>query len=91
LRSDGGLLEFIWIISLNSYEEILTNLKDPIHVFSNGLYCLNPLVKVGGATSISTILLVNVEIGGFPPYIYVPILLGKDTPKLLLRVSVGKS
>jgi hypothetical protein len=75
------LLEFIWIIHLNSYEEILINLKGPIPVFSNGLYCLNPCVKVGGAKSISTILLVDVEVGGFSPYIYVPILLEKDTPK----------
>ena len=75
------LLEFIWIIPLNPYEEILINLKGPIPVFPTGLYCLNPWLKVGGATSISTILLVDVKVGGFPPYIYVLILLGKDTPK----------
>jgi hypothetical protein len=37
---------------------------------------------VGGATSISIILLVDVEVGDFPPYIYVCIdPLEKDTPK----------
>ena len=40
---------------------------------------LGPLVNVEGATSISTILLVDVKVGDFSPYIYVPILLGKDT------------
>ena len=37
LRSGGGLLEFIWIVPLNPYEEILINLKGPILMFSNGL------------------------------------------------------
>jgi hypothetical protein len=47
---------------------------------------------VGGAASISTILLIDVEIGSFPPYIYIRILLGIYTPKkLLLGISVGKS
>jgi hypothetical protein len=46
---------------------------------------------VGGTTSISTILLVDVEIGGFPPYIYVPILLGKDTTKTTIGNSNWKN
>jgi hypothetical protein len=35
---------------------------------------------VGGATSISTIFLIDVEVGGFPPNIYVSIL-EKDIQK----------
>ena len=34
--------------------------------------CLGPLVNVEGATSISTILLVDVDMGSFSPYKYVP-------------------
>ena len=33
---------------------------------------LGPLVNVEGATSISTILLVDVDVGSFSPYIYLP-------------------
>ena len=33
---------------------------------------LGPLVNVDGATSISTILLVDVEVESFSPYIYAP-------------------
>ena len=33
---------------------------------------LGPLVNVEGATSISTILLVDVDVGSFSPYKYVP-------------------
>ena len=40
-----------------------------------------------GATSISTILLV-VEVGSSSPYIYVPILLGKDTTIIELSLEV---
>ena len=42
---------------------------------------------MGGTTSISTILLVDVEVGGSHPYIYLPILLGKDTPKTTIGIS----
>jgi hypothetical protein len=42
------------------------------------------------ATSISTILLIDVEIGSFPPYIYIPILLGIDTPKTTIENSSWK-
>ena len=34
--------------------------------------CLGPLVNVEGATLISTILLVDVDMGSFSPYKYVP-------------------
>ena len=37
-----------------------------------------------GATSINIILLVDVEIEGFPPYIYVLILLRKYTQKTII-------
>ena len=33
---------------------------------------LGSLINVEGATSISTILLVNVKVGSFSPYVYVP-------------------
>jgi hypothetical protein len=36
-------------------------------------------------------MLIDVEVGSFSPYIYVSILLGIDTPKLLLGIPVGKS
>jgi hypothetical protein len=45
---------------------------------------------VGGTTSISTILLVNLEIRGFP-HIYVPILLEKDTIKTTIENSNWKN
>ena len=41
-----------------------------------------------GATSISTILLVDVEVGSYPPYIYVPIFLGKDITTIELSLEV---
>jgi hypothetical protein len=40
---------------------------------------LGLLVEVEGATSISTILLVNMKVESFPPYIYVPIPWEKHT------------
>ena len=40
---------------------------------------LDPLVNVEGAISISTILLVDVEVGSFSPYIYVPTPWAKHT------------
>jgi hypothetical protein len=48
---------------------------------------------VEGATSISTILLVDMEVRSSPPSIYVPILLGKDITiiELLLEVSSLKN
>ena len=42
---------------------------------------------MGGTTSISTILLVDVEVGGSHPYIYVPILMGKYA----LKTTIGSS
>ena len=40
---------------------------------------LGPLVQVDGATSISTISLVDVDFGSFYPYKYVPTLWAKHT------------
>ena len=40
---------------------------------------LGPLVNVDGATSISTILLVDVDVGCFSPYKYVPTPWAKHT------------
>ena len=40
---------------------------------------LGPLVNVEGATSISTILLVDVDVGSFSPYKYVPTPWAKHT------------
>ena len=40
---------------------------------------LGPLVNVEGATSISTILLVDVDVGSFSPYKYVSTLWAKHT------------
>ena len=40
---------------------------------------LGPLVNVESATSISTILLVDVDVGSFAPYKYVPTPLAKHT------------
>ena len=41
-----------------------------------------------GATSISTILLVDVEVESSPPYIHVPILLRKDITTIELSLEV---
>ena len=41
-----------------------------------------------GATSISTILLVDVEVESSPPYIHVPILLEKDITTIELSLEV---
>jgi len=48
---------------------------------------------VEGATLTSTILLVNVEVGSSPPYIYVPILLEKDiiTNRTIIEVPSLKN
>jgi len=40
---------------------------------------LGPLVQVDGATSISTVSLVDVEVGSFSPYIFVPTPWAKHT------------
>ena len=40
---------------------------------------LGPLVNMKGATSISTILLVDVDVGSFSPYKYVPTTWAKHT------------
>ena len=45
----------------------------PMHLFTTGINdYLGPLVNVEGSTSISTILLVNVDVESFYPYRYVP-------------------
>ena len=53
-----------------------------MHLFTNGFNdYLGPLVNVEGATSISTILLVDVDVGSFFPInVYQP--LGQSTLKL---------
>ena len=40
---------------------------------------LGPLVQVDGATSISTISLVDVDVASFSPYIYLPTPWAKHT------------
>ena len=50
-----------------------STLKGPCIYLLMGLNdYLGLLVEVDGATLISTILLVDVKVGSFPPYIYVP-------------------
>jgi hypothetical protein len=49
---------------------------------------LGPLVNVEGATSISTILLVDVDVGSFSSYIYVPTPLPKHI-KTIIRGAPG--
>jgi hypothetical protein len=44
---------------------------------------LGLLVEVEGATSINTILLVDVKVESFPPYIYVPIPWAKHTKTIV--------
>ena len=52
---------------------ILINLKGPcIYLLMSFNDYLGLLVNVEGATSISTILLVDVDVGSFSPYKYVP-------------------
>jgi hypothetical protein len=52
---------------------ILINLKGPYIYLLMGLNdCLSLLVEVDGATSISIISLVDMDVESFPPYIYVP-------------------
>ena len=59
---------------------ILINLKGPcIYLLMGFNDYLGPLVNVEGATSISTILLVDVDVGSFSPYIYLPTPWAKHT------------
>ena len=52
---------------------ILINLKGPcIYLLMGSNDYFGPLVNVEGATSISTILLVDVDVGSFSLYKYVP-------------------
>ena len=52
---------------------ILINLKGPCFYLLIGFNdYLGPLVKVKGATSISTIFIVVVDVRSSPPYIFVP-------------------
>ena len=55
----------------------------PPHLLMDLNDYLGILVKVDGATSISTILLVDVDVESFSPYIYMYQPLGQMTPKLL--------
>ena len=51
---------------------------------------LGPLVNVEGATSISTILLVDVDVGSFSPYKYVPTSWTKYTKTTVRGALVWK-
>jgi len=48
---------------------------------------LGPLLNVEGATLISTILSIDIDVASFPPYIYLPTLC-QSTPQLLLEKSL---
>jgi hypothetical protein len=48
-------------------------------------------IEVEGVTSTSIVLLIDIEIGSFPPYIYIPIFLGIETSKTTIGILVGKS
>ena len=50
---------------------------------------LGPLVKVEGSTSISTILLVDVNVESFPPYVYVLTPWAKHTKTIWRALSLG--
>ena len=51
---------------------------------------LGPLVNVEGATSIGTILLVDVDVGSFSPYKYVPTPWAKHTKTTVMgALSLG--
>ena len=52
---------------------------------------LGPLVQVDGATSISTVSLVDVEIGSFSPYIFVPTPWTKHTKTNVTRAPSLKN
>ena len=59
---------------------ILINPKGPcIYLLMGFNVYLGPLVNVEGATSISTILLVDVDVGSFSPHKYVPTSWAKHT------------
>jgi hypothetical protein len=51
---------------------------------------LDLLVEVDGATSISTILLVDVKVESFPPYKYVPTSWAKHTKTTVEELLVWK-
>ena len=44
---------------------------------------LGPLVQANGAMSISTISLVDMDVGSFSPYIYVPTAWAKHTKTII--------
>ena len=51
---------------------------------------LGPLVNIEGATSINTVLLVNVDVVSFSPYKYVPTPWAKHTKTIVRRAhSLG--
>ena len=52
---------------------------------------LGPLVQVDGATSISTVSLVDVEVGSFSPYIFVPTPWTKHTKTNVRRAPSLKN
>ena len=57
-----------------------------MHLFTNGFNdYLGPLVNLEGATSISTILLVDIDVGSFSPYKYVPTPWAKHTKTTIRR------
>ena len=57
-----------------------------MHLFTNGFNdYLGPLVNVEGVTSISTILLVDVDVESFSPNKYVPIPWAKHTKTTVRR------
>ena len=62
-----------------------------MHLFTNGIIdYLGPLVNVEGATSISTILLVEVDVGSFSPYKSVPTTWAKHIKTTIRRApSLG--
>ena len=61
----------------------------PMHLFTNDFnYYLGQLVNVEGTTSISIILLLDVDMGSFSPYKYVPTLWTKHTKTIIREALV---
>ena len=59
-----------------------------MHLFTNDFnYYLGQLVNVEGATSISTILLVDVDVENFSPYKYIPTPWAKHTKTIVREAS----